>query len=107
MVQATSPVQDSGQDGTQHGFRVGTSHDAPSVTGAAQAPADRPKLPPIEWAHTDHGKIMREDLLGVGEATGTMVLTMAALIGTTVAIAFAITAVLGFLGVDVTSMYNG
>ncbi|WP_430787942.1 hypothetical protein [Actinoplanes sp. G11-F43] len=108
MVQTTSsPVQDSGQDETRNGFRVGSSHDAPEKAGGTAPAADRPKLPPIVWSRPDMGKIMRRDLLGVGEATGAVILAMTALIATSVGIALVVSATLKFLGVDVTEIYNG
>jgi hypothetical protein len=100
MVQETSPGQ-----GSQGGFRVGASHDASTRTGTTPFSAGDGKLPPIEWMHTDIGKIMRQDLAGLGKALVVGLIGMAVLIAISIGVALAVTAVLNAVGVDPSASY--
>jgi hypothetical protein len=104
MVQATSPGQGSGQ-GPQGGFRVGASHDASTRTGAAPVAAGGSKLPPIEWSHVDLGKIMRQDLAGLGRTVAVLLLGMTVFIVAGMGIALLVTTILNAVGFDPSSSY--
>ncbi|MBO3744119.1 hypothetical protein [Actinoplanes flavus] len=100
MVQATSPDRGSGQNG----YRVGRSHDAPAPT-ASSYPADGGRLPPIVWSRVDRGRILREDLLGLGKSVVVAVVGIAAFIATGMGIALLVTTVLKAFGIDPGSYY--
>jgi hypothetical protein len=100
MVQASSPGQ-----GSQSGFRVGASHDASTRTGSTPVSPGGPKLPPIQWTRTDLGKIMRDDLVGLGQAIVVAAIGMALFIATGMAIAFVVTTILSAVGIDPSSSY--
>ncbi|SDS39567.1 hypothetical protein [Actinoplanes derwentensis] len=105
MVQATTPVQDSGQNDSSNGFRVGTKRDEATSGVASPTTAGRSVLPPIEWTHVDRGKILREDLLGVGGATTAIMVGLTVFIATAMGIALVLTTVLTALGFEFSSLY--
>jgi hypothetical protein len=105
MVQAASPVRRSGRDGSRGGYRVGASHDAPARTATAPVQAGSGKLPPIEWSRPDRGKIVRDDLIGLGRTLVVALLGMAVLVTTGLVIAILLTTVLNALGFDPSSSY--
>ncbi|GGN26239.1 hypothetical protein FHR83_007316 [Actinoplanes campanulatus] len=103
MVQGTSSAKGSGE---KNGYRIGSSHDAPIPTGTASSgPAGGGKLPPIVWARTDYGKIMRGDLLGAGKSVVVALIGMAVFIAIGMAIALLVTTIINALGFDPSSSY--
>jgi hypothetical protein len=100
MVQATTPG-----NGSQGNFRVGASHDASTRTGAAPVSGSGGKLPPIVWTHTDFGKIMRQDLAGLGQAVVVALLGFAVFIAAGMGIAFVVATILNAVGLDPSSSY--
>lgn len=104
MVQATTPGQGAGHE-SRGGFRIGASHDTSTRAGSAPVSSGGRKLPPIVWAHVDTGKMMREDLAGVGWAVTVALAGMAVFIGTGMGIALVVTTVLHVLGFDPSSSY--
>ncbi|GAA0426729.1 hypothetical protein Aca07nite_36700 [Actinoplanes capillaceus] len=102
MVQATSSAKGSGESG----YRIGSSHDAPIPTGTATSgPAGGGKLPPIVWARTDYGKIMRGDLLGAGRSVVVALIGIAVFIAIGMGIALLVTTIINTLGYDPSSSY--
>lgn len=100
MVQPTT----SQPDNKWGDYRVGVKHHDPDAVTPAPEPARAP-LPPIQWSRIDHGRIVREDLLGIAKAIIVVLLSFTFLIGVTVGIASALAGVIHAVGFDPSSAY--